>query len=446
MRIIIAGMGAIGMHMTKMLSTGNHEIVVMDKREEMLLDVTAHFDVMTIHGSATSFADLKEAGIKKAGLFVALTHSNEINITACMIAKQLGAKRTIARIDNQEYLLPLNKAHLFTMGIDSLIYPQKLAAREIINLLNETGTSEVFNFSGGNLSLYVIKLEDDAPIIGKRLLDVAVNNKDIVFRALAISRDGQTAIPHPDEVFKQNDLVYVITNQTGVSHMMKFAGTKRLACNNIMILGGSQMGVRAAHVLGKNSNIKLIEIDKSKSEQLADYLTDSLVINADGRDIEALKEEGLALMDVFISVTGNDELNILSCIQAKNMGVKKTIASVENMEYLHLAESMGIDAIINKKLIAASYILRFTMTAEVPSFLCLTGSDAEVLEFVVKNNSKITKGTLREIGFPKDAVVGGVIRDRTSFIATGDTQILPLDRVVVFALPSALQKIDAFFN
>jgi trk system potassium uptake protein TrkA len=446
MRIIIAGMGAIGMHMTKLLSIGNHEIVVMDKREEMLLEVTTHYDVMTIHGSATSFADLKESGIKKADLFVALTHSNEINITACMLAKHLGAKRTIARIDSQEYLLPLNKAHLFTMGIDSLIYPQKLAAREIVNLLNETGTSEVFNFSGGNLSLYVIKLEVDAPIIGKRLIDVAVNSKEMVFRALAIARDGKTAIPHPDEVFRENDLVYVITNQTGVSPMMKFAGTKRLACNNIMILGGSQMGVRAAHVLGKNSNIKIIEIDKTKSEHLADYLTDSLVINADGRDIDALKEEGLALMDVFISVTGNDELNILSCIQAKNMGVKKTIASVENMEYLHLAESMGIDAIINKKLIAASYILRFTMTAEVPSFLCLTGSDAEVLEFVVKNNSKITKGTLHEIGFPKDAVIGGVIRDRSSFIAVGDTQILPQDRVVVFALPTALQKIDAFFN
>lgn len=434
------------MHMTKMLSTGNHEIVVMDKREEMLVDVSNHFDVMTINGSATSLADLKEAGIKKADLFVALTHTNEINITACILAKQLGAKKTIARIDNQEYLLPLNKAYFINMGIDSLIYPQKLAAREIVNLLNETGTSEVFNFSGGNLSLYVIRLEEDAPIIGKQLVDVSVNNKELVFRALAISRNGVTVIPKRDEVFQVNDLVYVITNQTGVSPMMKYAGTKRLACNNIMILGGSQMGVRAAQVLSKNSNIKIVEIDKAKSEHLADFLADTLVINADGRDIETLIEEGLALMDVFISVTGNDELNILSCIQAKKLGVKKAIASVENMEYLHLAESMGIDAIINKKLIAASYILRFTMTAEVPSFLCLTGSDAEVLEFVVKSNSKITKGTLREIDFPKDAVVGGVIRDRSSFIAVGDTQILPHDRVVVFSLPSALQKIDAFFN
>ncbi len=446
MRIIIAGMGAIGMHMTKMLSDGTHEIVVIDKKEEMLHDVSAHYDVMTVHGSATSFADLKEAGIKRADLFVALTHTVEINITACMLAKQLGAKKTIARIDNQEYLLPLNKSHFYNMGIDSLIYPQRLAAREIINLLNETGTTEVFNFSGDKLSLFVIKLESDAPIIGQKLSEVAINSDEIVFRAVAVTRNGTTHIPRPNEVFSEGDLVYVITNQKGVTQMMEYAGTRRLSCNNIMILGGSQMGVRTAHALEKSANIKLIEIDKDKSEQLADYLTNSLVIHADGRDIETLKEEGLSMMDVFIGVTGNDELNILSCIQAKNLGVKKAIASVENIDYLHLAETMGIDAIINKKLIAASYILRFTMTAEVPSFLCLTGSDAEVLEFIVKHDSKITKGELRSLDFPKDAVIGGVIRDRSSFIANGDTQIRPMDRVVVFALPSALQKVDKFFN
>jgi trk system potassium uptake protein TrkA len=446
MRIIIAGMGAIGMHMTKMLSKDNHEIVVIDRKEEQLQDVSTHFDVMTIHGSASSFADLKEAGVKRADLFVALTHHVETNITACIIAKQLGALKTIARIDNSEYLLPLNKSHFYNMGIDSLIYPQKLAAREIVNLLNETGTSEVFNFYGGKLSLFVLKLESDAPIIGKRLKDVAVNSKNLVFRAVAIARDNKTTIPGPEEVFLEGDMVYVITNQKGISQMMEYAGTKKLACNNIMILGGSRIGQRTAHVLEKNSNIKLVEIDKEKSENLASYLTSSLVINGDGRDIDMLKEEGLGMMDVFIAVTGNDELNILSCLQAKENGVKKTIAAVENTEYLHLAESMGINAIINKKLIAASYILRFTMSANVPSFLCLTGSDAEVLEFIVKPNSKITKAELRDINFPKDAVIGGVIRDRSSFIATGSTKIIPQDRVVVFALPSALQKVDRFFN
>lgn len=446
MRIIIAGMGGIGMHMTKMLADGTHEIVVIDKNEDMLQDVSAHYDVMTIHGSCTSFADLKEAGVKRTDLFVALTHTVEINITACILAKQLGAKKTIARVDNAEYLLPLNKSHFLNMGIDSLIYPQKLAAREIVNLLNETGTSEVFNFFGGKLSLFVIKLEHDAPIIGKTFRDVSVNTKHLVFRAVAISRDNKTSIPGPDVPFAEGDLVYVITNQKGITEMMEYSGTKRLASNNIMILGGSQVGIRSAQLLEKNSNIKLVEINKEKSQYIASLLTNSLVINADGCEIQTLKEEGLALMDVFIAVTGNDELNILSCIQAKELGVKKVIASVENINYLHIAESMGINAVINKKLIAASHILRFTMSAEVPSFLCLTGSDAEVLEFIVKPDSKITKGLIREIDFPKDAVIGGVIRDQSSFIAVGETQIKANDRVVVFALPTALQKLDRFFN
>jgi trk system potassium uptake protein TrkA len=446
MRIIIAGMGAIGMHMTKMLSDGTHEIIVIDKNEEILQEVSSHFDVMTVHGSGTSFADLKEAGIKNTDLFVALTHTVEINITACIIAKQLGAKKTIARINNEEYLLPLNKSHFYSIGIDSLIFPQKLAAKEIINLLKESGTSEVYNFNDNKLSLFVIKLEDDAPIIGKKLSDVAVNNKNIAFRAVALNRDGNTHIPRANEVFCKGDLLYIITSKKGMEQMFKHAGTHRLANNNVMILGGSQMGVRTARSLEENSNVKLIEINKEKSAQLADYLSNSLVINADGRDIDTLKEEGLNMMDIFISVTGNDELNILSCIQAKKTGVKKVIASVENIEYLHLAESMGIDAIINKKVIAASYILRFTMTADVPNFLCLTGSDAEVLEFIVKKDSKITKKSLREIDFPKDAIIGGVIRDDESFIATGDTVLYPKDHVVVFALPTALKKVDKFFN
>ncbi len=439
-------MGAIGMHMTKMLSDGSHEIVVMDKREDQLQDVSSHYDVMTVHGSATSFTDLKEAGVKKTDLFVALTHSVETNITACMLAKKLGAKKTIARIDNQEYLLPVNKSTIISMGIDSLIYPQKLGAREIVNLLQETGTSEVFNFYGDKLSLFVVKLAEGAPVINKRLDEVGQEKPDMVFRAVAITRGDKTIIPKGDDVFLANDLVYVITNPKGAKRMNEHSGNKKLQSNNIMILGGSRMGTRTASAMERNANIKLIEIDKNRADYLAEYLSNSLVINADGRDIDMLKEEGLGMMDVFIGVTGNDELNILSCIQAKSMGVKKTIASVENIDYLHLAESMGIDAVINKKLIAASYILRFTMTAEVPSFLCLTGSEGEVLEFVAKQNSKITQGLLSEIDFPKDAVIGGIIRDRDTFVADGNTQIIPNDHVVVFALPSALQAVDRFFH
>lgn len=446
MRIIIAGMGAIGTYLTKMLSDGKHETVVIDLNAELLQDINSSCDVLAIEGSASSFSVLKEADVRHCDLFVAVTHTVEVNITSCILAKQLGAKRTIARVDTSEYLNPINKSYFYKIGINSIIYPQRLAAREIASLLNDTGTSEVFNFDSDKLSLYVIKLEADAPIIGKKLSEVAVNKKDLIFRAMAISRDNITKIADPNDVFLEGDQVYVITNQHGINPMMKFSGTKKLTCHHVMIVGGGRMGVLASYLLENDYQVKLIEIDKKKSELRANFLRNTLVINADGRDLKVLKDEGVEMMDAFIAVTGNDEFNILSCIQAKQMGVKKTIASIENIDYLHLAETMGIDAIVNKKLIAASYILRYTMRAEVPSYVCLTGSEAEVLEFIVKENAKITKDTLSNIDFPKDATIGGVIRKNKSFIATGSTQILPKDRVVVFALPSVLNKIDKFFN
>ncbi len=444
--IVIAGLGAIGTYLTKMLSDSKHNITVIELNPNLLQDVSLTADVMTIEGSATNFATLEEAGVGNADLFIAVTHTVEVNTTACILAKQLGAKRTIARVDNSEYLTPINKSHLLNVGIDSLVYPQRLGAREIANLLNDTGTSEVFNFYGHKMSLYVIKLEADAPIIGKTIAEVSLNKKDIIFRAMAISRNNTTKISEPDDVFQEGDLVYVITNQRGVNPMMRFSGTKKLTCRHVMIVGGGRMGTLAASFLEKDCDVKLVEVDKEKSEDRAEFLNSGMVINGDGRDFELLKDEGLEMMDAFIAVTGDDEFNILSCIQAKKFGVKKTIASIKNTNYRYLAEDMGIDAFVNKKLIAASNILRYTLRAEVPSFVCLTGNEAEVLEFVVKENAKITKDVLSKINFPKDATVGGVIRNNKSFLANGDTHIQPKDRVVVFALPNVVQTVDKFFN
>src|SRR6056297_415572 len=446
MKIIIAGVGEVGMYLAKMLATEHHQIVVIDTQEDRLEDVSTHFDVLTVQGSATSFEKLKEAGVKNADLFVAVTHELEVNITACILSKKLGAKRTIARIDNREYLLPINKAQFIALGIDSLVYPQMLAAREIVNLLSQTGTSEVFNFSGGSLSLFVLKLDENAPVINKTLQEAATIDNELIYRAVAISRDGQTIIPRGNDVFLPNDIVYVITNQKGVSKMMKYSGQKKLDTHNIMILGGSRIGRRTAITLQESSNVKLIEFDKEKCFQLADELPRAMIINGDGRNIDLLREEGVDKMDVFVAVTGDSETNILTCIQAKRLGVQKTIAAVENTDYINLAENLGIDAMINKKLITASYIMRFTVNADVPSFVCLTASDAEVLEFVVRPGATITKANLREMSFPKEAIIGGVIRDKKGFIARGNTHVMANDRVVVFALPSIIHRIERFFN
>lgn len=446
MKIIIAGAGEVGTHLAKMLNNEDHDITVIDPNVDNLKDIDYALDLLTITGSAISLEVLKEAKIKKTDLFIAVAHSEETNLTAAMLAKKLGAKKTIARVDNNEYIEPKNISYFTSLGIDYLIYPERIAAREVVHLLGQAEISEFVDFSGGKLSLYVLKLGENAPVIDKTLINVIKENDEIEFRAVAITRNGETIIPRGHDYFQVNDLVYVVTNRSGIRDVLKYSGKKKLDIKDVMILGGSRIGKRTAKSLEGRFNIKLIEIDKGKSAELADYLTNALVINGDGRNIDLLVEEGLPNMDTFISVTGNSEVNILSCMLAKRMGVKKTIAEVENIDYIDLAENMGIDTIINKKLITASRIFKFTMSAKVESMKCLTGSDAEVLEFVAKPGSKITHGRLRDIEFPKDAIVGGIIRKDKGMIAKGDTHIKADDRVVVFALPSAVKKMDNFFN
>ncbi|MDA3779934.1 MAG: Trk system potassium transporter TrkA [Bacteroidales bacterium] len=446
MKILVAGAGEVGTHLAKMLSNEFHDIVIIDPESENLVGINGNIDLMSIVGSASSFEVLQRAKIKKADLFIAVTRSEETNITASIIAKKLGAKKTIARVDNLEYTLPENRTHFKNLGIDTLIYPERIAAREIVTLLGHAHTSEIYNFSGGKLSLYVLKLDKNAPIINRKLKDITLEKNDFEYRVVAISRNNKTIIPRGDDSFLVDDLIYVITNKAGINDVMRYTGKKKLDIKNVMILGGSRIGKRIALSLESRVNIKLIEKDKEKSEKLANELSNTLVINGDGRDVDMLIDEGLPKMDTFIAVTGNSEVNILSCMLAKKMGVKKTIGEIENMDYINLADNMGIDTIINKKLITASRIFKYTIGAEVTSVKCLTGSSAEIFEFIAKSESKIINKALRDISFPKDALVGGVIRNNNSIIAKGNTIIIPNDHVVVFALPSAVKKLEKLFN
>lgn len=445
MRIVIAGAGEVGSHLAKMLSNENHDIVLIDVDEEKLRRIGSTHDLMTLHGSATSFNLLKDSGIHKADLFIAVTASEDTNISAAIFGKKLGAGRTIARIDNQEYLKYNYKELINSAGVDYMIYPEMIAANEVVGLLHQTGMADLVDFSRGKLTMYMIKLDEDAPIIGRTLLE-STPRGDLEFRAVAITRDTATIIPRGSDRFEVNDHVYVITSTAGLDDLLKYSGKEQYDIHNIMILGGSRIGRRSAKILGKHHNVKLIEIDRQKAYQLSNFLDNTLVINGDGSNMDLLTQEGITKMDAFIAVTGNSETNILSCTLAKQMGVKKTIAEVENMDYIKLAENMGIDSIINKKLITAGRIFRFTNTYNVTSVRCLTGTEAEVLEFVVKPDTKVTEGALMDISFPKDAIVGGVIRGKNSFIAQGDTRLRPNDKVVVFALPSAIPKMKKFFN
>ncbi len=446
MRIVIAGAGEVGTHLAKMLSSEEHDLVVIDNDVDRLKAVSSAMDVLTIEGNANSIAHLKESKISKADLFIGVTYSEDVNINSAILSKRLGAKKTIARIDNQEYLLPANKEIFENLGIDYMIYPEKIAAREIVGLLSETGSTEVVEFSGGKLHMYVIRLDEDAPIINKTLRELTPGDNGLEYRAVAITRHGQTIVPSGDDRFECGDLVYVISSKVGLKELYKYSGKKQFEVRDIMILGGSRIGRKTADSLGNQQYVKLIEQDRQKSYKLSNILSNTLVINGDGTDMELLRQEGLEKMDAFVAVTGNSETNILSCLLAKHMGVKRTIAEVENMDYIHLAEKIGVDTIVNKKLITASRIFRFTMSEEVSSIKCLTGTEAEVMEFQVKHDAPATRGTLAEIEFPREAIVGGVIRGKNAFIAHGDTLIKPYDRVVVFALPGVIHSIGKFFN
>ncbi len=446
MRIIIAGAGEVGTHLAKMLSNENHDIILIDTEEGRLRPVYSTMDVLTYVGSATSISILREVLQKKTDLFIAVTHLEDTNITASILAKRLGAIKTIARIDNIDYLEHSTLEFFKSLGIDSLIYPELIAAREVLSLLHETGTTEFMEFCGGKLAMYVQKLDENAPILNKSLEEISVTHSTDKYRAVAIKRIDGTIIPRGNEQFQLGDLVFVISTNEGINDMMITSGKENFEAKNIMILGGSRIGKHVALYMQKNCQVKLIDSDPERCEALSEILENTLIINGDCRNVELLEQEGIGQMDAFVAVTGNSETNVLSCLLAKKLGVKRTIAEVENMEYINLAENIGIDTIINKKISAASRIFRHTTNPNVTQVKYMTGTEAEVIEFNVPENAKITRGTLRAIDFPKDAIVGGGTRDGIPFIATGDTIIKPNDKVVVFTLPVAYEKVSKFFS
>lgn len=448
MKIIIAGAGDVGSHLAKMLSNEYHDLTIIDNDEGRLNRVSESADVITIFGSPTSITTLSQAGAAYADLFIAVSPAQEqdVNIISSLLAKKMGSTRVTARINNDEYLQNDNKILFTEMGIDLLFYPEKIATHEITDLLKQTGTSEFMDFSAGKLQLIVFRLDDGAPLIDKVLGDLTMSSEEPLYRAVAIARDGQTLIPRRNTRFKEHDLVFVISKRAGVQEVMSYSGKDNINVRKLMIVGGGRIGEMVAKKLENTVDyIKLIELKKERCEVLNERLSKTLVINGDARNTDLLIEEDVNGFDAFVAVTSSSETNILSCVMAKKMGVAKTIAEVENIDYIKLAESMGVDAVINKKLITASRIFRFTLSNKVQSIKCLNGSDAEVLEFIVNPNSLITRDKIRNLGFPKDAIIGGIIRGNHSYIALGDTEIKAYDRVVVFALPSALKKVNKFF-
>ena len=446
MKIVIAGAGDMGTHLAKMLSGNGHDITVADVDPKVLVEVGNLMDVVTVEGDTTQFSVLRKAGVRKCDLFIAVRSVENDNILSAVMAKQLGARKSIARVDSNEYLDPNSKEVFIDMGIDYLFYPEQIAAREVINLLGHTSSTEYVEFAGGKLSLVAFRLQLTSPLLGRVVVDEEYFDEDLEYRTVAIVRGSRTIIPTANDRYEEEDIVYVITRSNNISKVVELSGRREEAIRNMMILGGSRIGVRIANELQDEVNIKLVDYNADKAYHLAEMLDRTLIINEDGRDTEAMMEEDIAGMDAFVAVTGRSETNILAAMLAKRMGVKRVIAEVENINYISLAESIGVDTIINKKLVTASNIFRFTMTTDVQAIKCLTGSQAEVMEFIVKPNSPATKSRIRDLGLPSDAVIGGVVRGDRVFIAVDDTQINAYDRIVVFTMPDSVMRVAEFFN
>ena len=446
MKIIIAGVGDVGYHLAKQLSSEEHDISIIDIDEDHVKKAGSNTDVMSIHGSSTSIRVLKEAKVEQTDLVVAVTSVESININTAILAKKLGAKKTIARVSSAEYVSDENFDMLKSLGIDYLIYPEELAAIEIVKLIERSAATDIVEIEQGKLSIIGIKLDKNSPIINMTMREIADKHKTTTFRVTAIQRGNQTIIPSGNDTFMINDQIFVITTQDGIEEIMIIVGKEDSHIDNVMILGGGKIGRKTARLLEDKINVKLIESNSEKTIELADYLRKTLVIQGDGRDIDLLAQEAIIDMDAFVSVTADAETNIITCLMAKHLGVSKTIAQVDNVDYVPLTQTIGLDSLINKKLIAANIISRFIRRANIISAVTIPGIDAGILEYIVKPGRAITKKSVRDLKFPDGAIVGGYIRNDAGYIAVGDTIFQNDDKVVVFALPKAVSKVRDFFN
>ena len=445
MRIVIVGAGAVGTHLAKMLSEENENVVLIDESEEKLGKMEALFDLQTIVGDPTKISSLQSANVDDADLFVAVTPDESRNITACIIAHYLGAKKTVARIDNYEYLLPKHKEYFNSLGIDSLIYPEQLAAEEIATNIKYSWMRQMLEFGNGALVMIGVKIRDNAEIINIPFRELT---RDIPYHVVAIQRGDETIIPRGNDVIQAEDLVCFMTTFDQIPYMRRITGKEEFSeVRSIIIMGGSRIAVRTARLIPENIKVKIIESDIKRCHKLLELVDDRvMVINGDARDPELLRSEGIDHTDVFMALSDNSETNILACLAAKRSGVSRAVSEVENIDYISMAESLDIGSIINKKKLAASTIFQMMLNTDVSSVKCLTFIQAVVAEFPVNGECLITKKPVKELGLPDGANIGGIIRNGKGMNVTGNTMIQIGDHVIVFCLEHVLKKLEKYFR
>lgn len=445
MKIIIAGAGEVGRHLAKMLSQENHDIILMDPDEERLILPGSSSEILPIVGNPTSLRDLENAGVTKADLFISVTPHETTNITACILASDLGVSKTFARINNYEYLLPKNKERFERLGINAMIYPEMLAAREIVTAVQHPWARQYWELFGGMLILVGVKVRDNSHLVGKHLNDL--KEEDKLYHIVAIKRRKDTIIPNGTDKIETGDILFFTTTKEHVKEVQAHAGKINPEVRKVFIMGASRIALRACQYLPANIRIKVLETDKETSQSFAEVAPGNvLVINGDGRDTELLIEEGINDAQAFIALTDNPSTNILACIAAKQFGVFKTIAQVENLDYITLANDMDLGTVINKKLITAGNIYQFLLDADVSNMKFLTFSNADVAEVVIKPDSKLTQKCVKDLKLPKNLTLGGLIRNGEPMMINGDSQLQVNDHVVVFCLGKVIDDLEKFFR
>lgn len=446
MKIIIAGAGDLGSHLAKLLSSESHDIYLLDQNEERLNTISSQIDVFTIAGDAKSVEIMEQKLISSCDLLIAVTSSEETNMLICILGKKLGAKRTIARI-NDVNIIKENKEHFYNeLGIDTLISPTYLATLEIQRLVNQSAFTDDIEFEQGKLTVFGISLSGNSILINKTVRESADLNPNLTFKPLALHRDNLTLLVSGETILKENDIVYFISLKESIDNIIKICGKHKFKVKDVMIIGGSRIGLNTAELLEKDFRVTLVEKDKKRCEEMASTLKSTLVVNINGHDVKMLEEEGLTETDALVSVTADSEMNIMTSLVGKSHGIKKSIARIENFDYINLSQSIGVDTLINKKIIAADNIFKFVRKGNVSSVANLHGTDAEIIEFIVKKGSKITKKPLNHLNFPNLSKIAGVIRDGNPIIPFGDFQLQENDQTIVFSLTESIKKIEEFFQ
>lgn len=444
MKIIIAGAGEVGTHLAKMLSNEDQDIILLDNDQSRLDVIDSNYNLMTWNGSTSSFASLRDVGVSDADLYIAVTPYETRNITSCAIAKRLGAKKTVARIDNSEFLIKENGEVLKALGVDFLIYPENLAAEEIAVALRHNWARYWGELHGGRLLLIGVKLHGDSQLIDCKLKDLPVKDHD--FHVAAIKRNNETIIPRGNDEILRDDIVYFITTPPHIDQVMELCGKKKRVVKKAMIMGGSRIARRFATLYHDEFKIKIIDDDYDNCETMATGLPDCEIVFGDARDVEVLRDNNIYQYDAFLSLTESSETNILSCLTAKEFGVPKTIAEVENLQFLSQAENLNIGTTINKKLLASSHIFKILLDADESNSKFLALADAEVAEIYVKPGAKITKAPVKDLRLPQGLTLAALIRDDGVRLVAGNTQICEGDYVVVFCLSGSIQKIEKWFG